>query len=86
MSNNFNTLEAAQAEILRLNEELTRTTNERDALQTTNNTLTEENENLHKLNQSYFNKLSAQYLPDDQDEDDEPEILTCEEFANTLNI
>lgn len=86
MQQNFNTLEDAQAEIIRLNEELTRTTTERDALQTTNNTLTQQNENLHKLNQSYFNKLSAQYLPEDEDKDDEPDVPTCEEFAKTLKI
>ena len=84
----FDTLDEAQAEILRLNEELTAVKNERD---TYSGKLTEtaaELENVRKLNQTYFNKLNAQHNPnasdpDDNDEDDAP---SCEEFANTITI
>lgn len=84
----FNTIEEARAEILRLNEELAERTNERDTLSQNNNTLTEELESVRKLNQKYFNKLSAQYSPDeDEDEaEEDTHILSCEEFAKTHNI
>lgn len=83
----FKTLEEAKAEILRLNEELTERTNERDTLSENNKTLTADLESVRKLNQTYFNKLSAQYSKqDDESSDDDKEIVTCEEFAKTLNI
>ena len=83
----FNTLEEAQAEILRLQEANTELANERDTLSQNNTTLTGELENVRKLNQQYFNKLSAQYSqqPDESDSEDE-EVLSCEDFAKTLNI
>lgn len=85
MDPNFNTLEEAQAEIIRLNEELTRVTNERDANAQTSANLTADNERLRKLNQDYFIKLSAQYSPTPTDP--EPETVpTCEEFAKNLTI
>mgnify|MGYP002519492836 CR=1 FL=1 len=81
------TLEEAQAEIVRLNEELTERTNERDSLSHENNVLFEDNERLRKLNQNYFNKLSAQFdAKDDKKQDDEKECPTCEEFAKTIII
>ena len=83
----FNTLEEAQAEILRLNEELTERTNERDTLSQNNNTLTTELEQVRKLNQTYFNKLSAQYSHEEHENEDEAEeVQSCEEFAKTLQI
>lgn len=83
----FNTLEEAQAEIVRLNEELTARTNERDTLSQNNVTLTSENESLRKLNQDYFNKLTAQYSKQNNENDNEDkEVVSCEEFAKTLNI
>lgn len=83
----FETLEAAQAEIVRLQEENTRLTNERDTLSQNNTNLSGELEQVRTLNQQYFNKLTAQYSKqaDEQDEEDE-EAPTCEEFAKTLKI
>ena len=81
------TLEEAQAEIIRLNEQVTELTNERDTLSQNNNTLTGELESVRKLNQQYFNKLSAQYSQEpDKKDDDEEEVQSCEDFAKTLNI
>ena len=82
----FNTLEEAQAEIIRLNEQVTELTNERDTLSQNNVTLSGELENVRKLNQQYFNKLSSQFSHDEDKTDDEEEVPTCEEFAKTLNI
>lgn len=79
------TLEEAQAEILRLQEENTALTNERDTLSQNNTTLTSELESVRKLNQTYFNKLQAQYSnPEGEKEDKEEEPLTCEEYAKTI--
>ena len=81
------TLEEAQAEILRLQEENTQLTNERDTLSQNNTELNGELERVKNLNQQYFNKLSQQYIPaDDQDDDQDEEAPTCEDFARTLNI
>ena len=81
------TLEEAQAEIIRLNEQVTELTNERDTLSQNNNTLTGELESVRKLNQQYFNKLSAQYSQQpDENNDGEEEVQSCEDFAKTLNI
>lgn len=83
----FDTLESAQAEIVRLNEALTAMTNERDTLSQNNATLTGELDSVRKLNQQYFNKLSAQYSHEPEETDnDEKEIQSCEDFAKTLNI
>lgn len=80
------TLEEAQARIVELQEQNTALTNERDTLAQNNTTLQTENEGLRKLNQNYFNKLSAHYSnPADKKEDDE-KVPTCEEFAKTLKI
>ena len=82
-----NTLEEARAEIIRLQEANTELTNERDTLSQNNDTLTQELESVRKLNQQYFNKLSAQYSPgQDENNDDEEEVQSCEDFAKTLNI
>ena len=81
------TLEEAQAEIIRLNEQLTERTNERDTLSQNNATLTQENESLRTLNQKYFNKLSAQFQnQEDKNDSGDKEVQSCEEFAKTLNI
>lgn len=80
------TLEEAQAEIVRLNEELTERTNERDTLSQNNKSLTDDNERLRKLNQNYFNKLSAQFPAKEDKNDDEKEVLSCEEFAKNIKI
>ncbi len=81
------TIEEARAEILRLNEELTARTNERDTLSQNNATLTTELESVRKLNQQYFNKLSQQYIhQEDKTNDEDKEVPSCEDFAKTLNI
>lgn len=81
------TLEEAQAEIIRLNEQVTELTNERDTLSQNNVTLTGELESVRKLNQQYFNKLSAQYSQEpDKNNNDEEEVQSCEDFAKSLNI
>lgn len=83
----FKTLEEAQAEILRLNEALTETKNERDTLSQNNATLTQELEAQRTLNQTYFNKLNAQYSQEpDENNDDEEEVQSYEDFVKTLNI
>lgn len=83
----YATLEEAQAEIIRLNEELTAVQNERDSYSTKLSKTEKDLENVRELNQKYFLKLSQQYIPatepDDKDVEDVP---TCEEFAQTLTI
>lgn len=86
MPNKFDTLEAAQAEILRLQDELTERTNERDTLSQNNTTLSTELESVRKLNQTYFNKLCAQNSPQQEPDDPDDPEPTCEDFAKTLNI
>ena len=80
------TLEEAQAEIIRLQEENTSLTNERDTLSQNNKNLTEELGRVRTLNQTYFNKLSAQYSEPGGKKDEEEEAPTCEEFAKNLKI
>ena len=81
------TLEEAQARILELQEQVAELTNERDTLSQNNATQAQELESVRKLNQQYFNKLSAQYSHEaDKQDDDEEEVQTCEDFAKTLNI
>lgn len=81
------TLEEAQAKILELQEQNAQLTNERDTLSQNNADLTGELESVKKLNQQYFNKLSQQYIPtEDKNDDDENEVPSCEDFAKTLHI
>lgn len=80
------TLEEAQARILELQEQVTELTNERDTLSQNNNTLTGEVESVRKLNQQYFNKLSAQYSQEPDETNNEKEVPSCEDFAKTLTI
>lgn len=80
------TLEEAQAEIIRLQEKNTSLTNERDTLSQNNKNLTEELGRVRTLNQTYFNKLSAQYSEPAGKKDEEEEAPTCEEFAKNLKI
>lgn len=82
----FNTLEEARAEILRLNEELSTAQTERDNYSTKVSELTSEVEKVRELNQKYFLKLSAQYHPNTEPEAEEPDAPTCEDFAKTLTI
>lgn len=80
----FDTIEAAQAEVLRLQEEVTRLENERDTLSQNNTTMAADLERVRTLNQTYFNKLQAQYSP--QEEKEEPAPMSCVEYAKNLNI
>ena len=81
------TLEEAQAQIITLNERITELTNERDTLSQNNENLTNELGEVRKLNQTYFNKLSAQYSKqEDENNDGDKEAPSCEEFAKTLTI
>lgn len=83
----FDTLETAQAEIVRLQEENTKLSNERDTLSQNNANLSQDLERVRTLNQQYFNKLTQQYSPEagKKDEEDQ-EAPTCEEFAKTLKL
>ena len=81
------TLEEALAVILELKEKNAELTNERDTLSQNNAAQAQELESVRKLNQQYFNKLSAQYSHGaDEKDDGEEEVPTCEDFAKTLNI
>ena len=83
----FNTLEEARAEIIRLQGVNTELTNERDTLSQNNTNLANELESVRKLNQQYFNQLSAQFSHEqDENNEDEEEVQSCEEFAKTLHI
>lgn len=82
----FKTIEEAKAKVLELQEQLTELTNERDTLSQNNTTLQGELEDVRKLNQKYFNKLSAQYSHEPDKNDDEEEVQSCEDFAKTLDI
>ena len=81
------TLEEAQEQIVNLQNSFTEVTNERDTLKANNQNLTNDLTRVRELNQRYFEKLSAQYVPPggDPKDDHEPEP-TCEEFAKTLKI
>lgn len=81
------TLEELQERVTDLEEENTALRNERDTLSQNNTNLSTELEQVRKLNQKYFNKLTAQYNGDNgSDNDEEPETPTCEDFARTLKI
>lgn len=81
------TLEEAQEQIVNLQNSLTEVTNERDTLKANNQSLTNDLTRVRELNQRYFEKLSAQYVPPGGDTgNDDHEEPTCEEFARTLKI
>ena len=81
----INTIEEARDRILELEGQITELTNERDTLSQNNNTLSTELESVRKLNQKYFDRLSAQYSePEEEEEKDKP--LSCGEFAKNLKI
>lgn len=80
------TLEEAQAEILRLKEEVSTLRTENGNYATQVETLTAESNSVRELNQKYFLKLTAQYDTPGRDEEDEPEKKSCEDFAKDLTI
>ena len=79
------TLEEAQAEIVRLQEELNTAHNERDNYSKQLTNTQKDLEKVRTINQEYFLKLSAQHNPPKPD-DPEPETVSCEDFAKTLTI
>lgn len=79
----YDTLEKAQARILELEEENQNLKTEKDTLSEDKKKLETEKEDLRTLNQKYFNKLIAQEGKKDEPED-EPEVQTCESFAEEL--
>lgn len=83
----YKTVEEAQAEILRLQEELTTVKADRDNYSAQVSDLQKENEKVRELNQQYFLKLSAQYNPNTKTEEDEDDDTpSCEDFAKNLSI
>lgn len=80
------TLEEAQAEILRLNEELEATKTERDSYSTKATDTEKELEKVRRINQEYFLKLTAKYTPPTPPEDSDEDQMTLEDFAKTLTI
>lgn len=84
----FNTLEEARAEILRLNQELASAQTEQENYSKRIDELTRENENVRELNQKYFLELSAQYQRDEKEDDKDPDEdqISLEDFAKTLTI
>lgn len=81
----YDTLEAAQARIIELDEANAALTAERDTLSQNINEMTAAMETLRKMNQDYFNRLIQQ--KEHHDEPGKEDIPpTCEEFAKTLTI
>ena len=81
----INTIEEVRDRILELEDQIAELTNERDTLSQNNKALSTELESVRKLNQKYFDRLSAQYSePEEEEEKDQP--LSCEEFAINLKI
>lgn len=83
----INTIEEARDRILELEGQITELTNERDTLSQNNNALSTELESVRKLNQKYFDRLSAQYSePEEEEEEEKDKPLSCAEFAINLKI
>lgn len=87
MADDFNLVEEYQQQILTLREDNDRLTSERETMSSELETLRADNERLRNLNQTYFNRLIAQDEASHADDpDDDPDPLTCEEFAKTLKF
>lgn len=87
MPTEFNTLEEARAEILRLQGELSTAQTENKNYSDRIDALTKENEKVRELNQQYFLRLSQQFQePEQNPENEDPETPSCEDFAKTLTI
>ena len=81
------TIEEARAEILRLEQENTALTNERDSLSQDNETVKAELEKVRTLNQDLFLQVRAQYAPqEDKNKEDEKEVPSCREYAKTIKF
>lgn len=88
MPTEFNTIEEARAEILRLNKELDKANTERENYTKRISTLENDLEKVREINQDYFLQLQQQYHPNTQNADDDADedAPSCEEFAKTLTI
>ena len=75
------TLEEAQEKILELQGQVTELTNERDALTADKKDLAENLEKVRSLNQKYFNQLSAQYAPKEEEAEEEVEVEAEEDAS-----
>lgn len=83
----FTTIEEAQAEILRLNEELATRTTERDTLSQDNERLTKERDKSREIAHQYFLKLNQQYSPRQEDQGSaDPDVPSCEDYAKTIKL
>lgn len=81
------TIEEAQAEIVRLTDELNKANNDKETLSQNNANLTEEINKVRTINQDYYNRLMAQNSdPEGKQTEEDEEAPTCEEFAKTLTI
>lgn len=83
----FDTIETAQAEILRLQQENARLEDELTAKGTELENLNRNLSEARSYNQTLFNQLNQQHSNQagEKDEEDE-EAPTCEDFAKTLKI
>ena len=83
----FETLEDAQAEIIRLQEQLTQVETERDSLSQNKVQLETDLARVRQKNQEYFEKLTSYFSPTPgKTNDDDQEAASCEEYAKTINI
>ena len=81
------TLEEAQAEILRLQQENATLTTERDTNAQEVERLRTEVSQVRTHNQNLFNQLNAQYShPAGEKDEETEEAPTCEEFAKNLTL
>lgn len=80
----YDTLESAQARILELEDQISELTTERDSLSSDNSSKDQTIAELRTQNQKYFNRLIAQDNDPENKEEEEPEIPSCEEFAQDL--
>lgn len=78
------TVEEMQERILELEEQNQTLTQEKEKLSDDNKTLTEDIQRVRAVNQKYFEKLSMQENPETKEDEEEPEVPTCEEFAMEL--
>lgn len=80
------TIETAQERILELEGELETLRAERETLSHNNETLAADLERARTLNQKLFERVSQSSDQADKNNDEDEEVLTCEEFAKTLTI
>ena len=80
---NYETLEAALERILQLEEELRTVTGERDTANDAISQLNTQLNEVREINQRYFNRLTQEK---EETEKEEPEVISCEDFARTINI